>query len=123
MTYKLQITRDQIIKDIKTVICQHQANKVDKNPRYPEYEANFKSEIDLADYFFYNHGDVTQLSLHEYKGKDYFGLYFNHKDGDKDSWEPIIKATPAEMLSSDKLIDDIYKHLVGHISFMNSLKK
>ena len=122
MNYSLKISKSQISNDLRALIANHESKKEDQNPEYPEYMAKFKSKMEIEDYFFYNHEDKTFLELHEYAEGGY-GFYFNHKDGDRDSYQPIVKVKIPMDALNDQVINDIYKYLVRHIDFMNSLKK
>ena len=122
MHYSLKISKSQISNDLRALIANHNLKKEDQNPEYPDFMAKYKSKMEVEDYFFYRKGDITLLELHEYANGGY-GFYFNHKDGEKDSYEPIVKVKIPMDALNDQVINDIYKHLVRHIDFMNELKR
>jgi hypothetical protein len=120
MHYKLKISRAQIIKDLTKLVKNHETNKVDQNPKYPDMMSKFESSMEIKDYFFYNHEDVTLLELHEYANGGY-GFYFNHRSDGRDSYQPIVKTRNKADVFKEQVIEDIYNHLVNHIQFMNEL--
>lgn len=121
MNYSLKVSKPRIIKDLKKLVNNHEATKIDQNPKYPDMMSKFESSMEIEDYFFYNRTDQTFLELHEYSDGSY-GFYFNNKSDGRDSYQPIVKTGEASEVFKEKIINDIYVFMVRHIEFMNSLK-
>ena len=121
MAYKLKITKKQVISDLKTLISNHDKNKVDMNLSHPDMMSKYESEMEIKNYFFYKLGDKVFLELHEYED-GYFGFYFGYVNSlNNRTYQPIFKCkNPKEVLKT-KVVSDIYIFLVDHIRFMNSL--
>ena len=122
MHYSMKISKSQISNDLRALIANHNLRKEDQNPEYPDMMAKFKSKMEIDDYFFYDHVDQDFLELHEYQGGGY-GFYFNHVSDGKDSYQPIVKVKDPMQALNDQVINDIYKHLVSHIDFLNKYKR
>ena len=121
MAHKLKITREKIISDLKTLISNHNKNKVDLNPSDPDFMSKYESEIKIKDYFFYTTTDKVFLELHEYENNT-FGFYFGYENSiNKKTYQPIFKCDNPKEVLNPKVINDIYTFLKNHIKFMNTL--